>query len=57
MGDWLSVVDLGTNFTPRIVAFGEVHTVAISTDGTVKAWGGGMFSYPDTLRLHRGPNG
>ena len=57
MGVNLNVVDLGTNFTARIVATGYLHTIVISTNGTVKAWGYGMLSYPVTIRLHQCPNG
>ena len=43
MGDSLQTVDLGTHFTLRLVATGAIHVVAISTNGTAKAWGNGKW--------------
>ena len=41
MGDNLTVVDLGTDFTPQLVKTGNYHTAFISTIGTVKICGRG----------------
>ena len=51
MGDALPVIDLGTDFVPQMVVGGWYHTLALSIDGTLKAWGWnvyGQLGYGDT---------
>jgi len=50
MGDWLPSVDLGTDFVPYTLVVGSAHTICVSVDGEVKAWGkngAGQLGYGD----------
>ena len=41
MGDWLPVVDLGSDFISQIIATGAWHSLSVSTNGSLKSWGDG----------------
>ena len=43
MGDTLSAIDLGANFTVIQLTAGIFHTCALSSDGEVKCWGGNQY--------------
>eukprot|EP01084_Bolivina_argentea_P255595 429969_1 len=50
MGNYLNVIDLGTNFIPIQIEAGSYHTCALSINDTVKCWGDnshGQLGYGD----------
>eukprot|EP01084_Bolivina_argentea_P165455 287447_1 len=50
MGNYLNVIDLGTNFIPIQIEAGLIHTCALSINDTVKCWGDnshGQLGYGD----------
>ncbi len=51
MGDFLSTVDLGSNFMVAQIALGDYHSCALSTSQSIKCWGRnseGQLGYGDT---------
>ena len=49
MGNNLSVIDWGTGFAVKDIACGYSHTCALSTNGSVRCCGSGMFPSVYTL--------
>ncbi len=58
MGNNLPTVSLGTNFLVKQIDGGDAHTCALSTNSTVKCWGGngGGLGYGDTDNRGDNPN-
>ena len=43
MGDNLSAIDLGDDFSPKQIALGAEHSCALSINSTVKCWGENLY--------------
>ena len=59
MGNLLPVVDLGQGFVPNIIATGMFHSLSISSNGMLKAWGynyDGQLGYGDQSWRGNGAN-
>ena len=59
MGDDLPVLDMGTDFVPQLLGGGSGYNLALSADGSIKAWGNNMMGalgYGDTRDRGNLPN-